>query len=407
MCALGPTWDTFVRGELAARAAAGLDRTLRPFARSAGSVETADGRTLRNFSSNDYLGLANHPVVIDAAAEAARARGAGAAASRLVTGTDPAVRALEGALAAHAGTEAALVFGSGYLANVGTIAALVSRDDAVVSDRLNHASIIDGCLLSGARHLRYRHGDVADLEAALHRARDGGARRVLIVTESIFSMDGDLAPLAEIVELKHRFDAALMVDEAHADGVTGPLGRGVAHAVGVAGDVDVHLATLSKAYGTYGAYVAADERLIAYLIGSARTFVFTTALPPAVIGAAHAALGLVERAETARTRLSAHADRLRAALLAQGWSTGESASQIVPALIGSAEAALAASAALERAGILAVAIRPPTVPRGTARLRFSLSAAHTDADVAALIDALATVEPPERTRVPGATGGGP
>ena len=384
MRAVTTGWDSFLAGDLERRKQEARLRGLRPFERDGAWVVTEDGRRLLNLSSNDYLGLASHPAVIEAAAQAAK-RGAGSTSARLVTGTDATYRQLEARLAEFQGTEAALVFGSGYLANLGTIAALVGRGDSVFSDRLNHASIVDGCRLSRATIHRYGHRDVDELESMLRRA---GSGQKLIVTESVFSMDGDVAPLEEIVELKERYGAALLVDEAHADGVFGPRGEGMAYELGVADGVDLHVGTFGKAFGAYGAYVAGRDVWIRYLVNAARSFVFTTGLPPAIVGAVGAALELVQEADEPRRRLLANAERFRERLADLGLDTGASTTQIVPVVVGESQAALELGRALEEAGVLAVPIRPPTVPRGSARLRFSLSAPHTDTELAQVVEAL-------------------
>jgi 8-amino-7-oxononanoate synthase len=373
-------WEAFLADELESRAEAGNLRSLRTFGRDGGYVVTEDGRRLLNLSSNDYLGLASHPAVAEAAARAS-ARGTGATASRLIVGTDREYRALEAKLAAFQGVEAALVFGSGYLANVGTISCLVGRGDAVLSDELNHASIIDGCRLSRATIHRYAHRDLDELESALQHAEQAGAARKLIATETVFSMNGDLAPLAEIVELKERYGAALLVDEAHAVGVFGPHGEGFAHELGVADRVDLQLGTFGKAFGAYGAYVAGGSRWIDYLVNAGRSFVFTTGLPPAVIGAVDKALELVRDGAALRADVHAKAARFRSGLDACGFDTRGSTTQIVPLVVGDSLQTLELSRALEAAGVLGVAIRPPTVPRGTARIRFSVSALHTEGDL--------------------------
>ena len=377
-------WEQFLAEELDRRAEAGLLRSLREFQREGAWVVAQDGRRLLNFSSNDYLGLASHPDVLDAAARAA-ARAGGATASRLIVGTDAAYAEVERKLAEFQGTEAALVFGSGYLANVGVISCLVGRGDAVFSDSLNHASIIDGCRLSRAAIHRYGHGDIDELEAML---QGSGAERKLIVTESVFSMNGDVAPLAEIVELKERYGAALLVDEAHADGVFGPHGEGYAHELGIADRVDLHLGTFGKAFGVYGAYVAGSSLWVRYLVNASRSFVFTTGLPAAVIAAVDAALDVVYAADGLRAELQEKARRFRTQLASLGLDTSGSSTQIVPIVTGASDAAVALSAALEEAGVLAVAIRPPTVPTGTARLRFSLTALHADRDVEDALNAV-------------------
>jgi 8-amino-7-oxononanoate synthase len=381
-------WDAFLAGELGRRDEAGLLRTLRPLERDGCWVVVEGGRRLLDLSSNDYLGLSCHPTVVDAAARAARRR-SGATASRLIVGTDRRYAALEEKLADFQGTEAALVFGSGYLANVGAISCLVGPEDAVFSDTLNHASIIDGCRLSRAAIHRYEHRDLDQLEAMLRRAELAGARRKLIVTETVFSMSGDLAPLAEIVELKERHGAALLVDEAHADGVFGPRGEGYAHELGVAEQVDLHLGTFGKAFGAYGAYVAGSSLWIDYLTNAARSFVFTTALPPAVIGAVDAALEVIRDADDLRATLLENAARFSSRLQALGLDTCGSSTQIVPLVVGESETALALSQALEEAGVLVVAIRPPTVPPRTARLRFSVTALHEGAHLDRALEAIA------------------
>jgi 8-amino-7-oxononanoate synthase len=350
------------------------------------AVVERNGRRLINLSSNNYLGLAGHPAIEAAMAEAAL-RGAGSTASRLVVGTDPETVALEEELAAWKGTEAALLLGSGYLANVGVLTALLGRGDAVFSDRLNHASIIDGCRLSGATIHRYRHCDAEHLTGLLEGAGDG--TRKLIVTESVFSMDGDVAPLADLADLAERHGAALVVDEAHAAGVFGPCGEGLARELGLGDRVDLTIGTLGKAFGVYGAYVAGARVWVDWLVNTCRPFVFTTALPPAVVGGVREALRLVAEAGEARVELRERADRFRAALAAAGLDTGASSTQIVPVVVGGNERALAFAEALEHGGVLGVAIRPPTVPEGTARIRFSLTAAHTDEHVE---QALAAIE---------------
>jgi 8-amino-7-oxononanoate synthase len=381
-------WDEFLTEELERRSEAGLLRSLRGFQREGVWVVTQGGRRLLNLSSNDYLGLSSHPDVLAAAARAA-SRAGGATASRLIVGTDPAYSELEAKLADFQGAEAALVFGSGYLANVGVISCLIGRGDAVFSDSLNHASIIDGCRLSRARIYRYRHRDIGELEAMLQGADRAGAKRKLIVTESVFSMNGDVAPLAEIVGLKERYGAALLVDEAHADGVFGPHGEGYAHELGVADQVDLHLGTFGKAFGVYGAYVAGSSLWVRYLVNASRSFVFTTGLPATVIAAVDAALDVVQAGDDLRANLQAKSARFRAELTSRGLDTCGSSTQIVPLVVGESDATVALSEALEELGVLAVAIRPPTVPPAMARLRFSLTALHQDAE---LDDALAAIE---------------
>jgi 8-amino-7-oxononanoate synthase len=323
----------------------------------------SDGRTLLNFSSNDYLDLARHPAVLHAAEEHLRRYGAGATASRLVTGGLPCHAELEAELAAWKGYPAALLFGSGYLANLGVLGALAEPGDVVFADRLSHASLLRGAQASGARLRRFRHNDVEHLEHLLRESVT--ARRRLVVTESVFSMDGDLAPLAAIAAAAARAGSLLLVDEAHAVGVFGEAGAGRVHALGLQQAVSVCIGTLSKGLGAYGGYVACSAPLRDWLVNRAATVTYTTALPPAAVGAARGALGVL-RAEPARgAPLLPRAAALRARLAAAGLDTGASASQIVPVLLGGEGAALRASAMLEAEGILAVAIRPPTVPRGS------------------------------------------
>ncbi len=332
------------------------------------------GQVLLNLSANDYLGLAQDPRLAAAAAEAARRWGAGAGASRLVAGHLRLHREVEEKLAAFKGTEAAVIFSTGYMANLGAITALVGPGDTVFCDRLNHASIYDGIRLSGARLARFPHRDLNALEKLLQGAPPRGRR--LIITDSVFSVDGDLAPLKELVSLKERYGAVLMVDEAHATGVLGPGGAGLAEALGLTARVEVHMGTFSKALGALGGYVAGDRRLIDFLHNRARSFIYSTALPPPVLGAIDCALEIVRREPERRRRLLAEAAVFRQQLAAAGLNTLGSETQIVPVVAGSNRAALDFAQALREAGYLAVALRPPTVPPGQARVRFSLSAAH-------------------------------
>ncbi|MCR2805206.1 8-amino-7-oxononanoate synthase [Paenibacillus soyae] len=371
--------------ELGLLAGDSLERTLidsTPAQGSPGYMVRGD-RALLNLSSNDYLGLSGHPAIAEAMRDALTAHGAGAGASRLVTGNRPIYGQLEGALADWQSSEAALVFANGYMANVGVIGALVGRGDAVFSDRLNHASIVDGIALSRAEHARYRHNDMEHLRHLLNKHRD--ARRKLIVTDAVFSMDGDRAMLGELVQLKREHGAMLMVDEAHSGGVYGPNGEGLCHSLGLHDEVDVHMGTFSKSFGLYGAYVTGSKIVIRWLVNKARPFIYSTALPPAIIAGIAEALRLV-RQESRRREWLAEASRLfRAALREAGFQAGAGDSPIVPVLVGGNDAALRFSSALEAEEILGVAIRPPTVPEGTARIRFSLSASHAEAE---LLDAV-------------------
>ena len=350
---------------------------------------TVDGRDYLAFASNDYLGLASHPALVAALQEGAARFGAGAGASHLVSGHLAPHDAAETALAAFLGREAALLFSSGYQANVGVIGALVGRGDAVFADRLAHASLLDGCLLSRAEFQRFRHNDLADLERRLAAST---APAKLIAVDAVYSMDGDEAPLAALLALAERFDAWLYVDDAHGFGVLGPQGRGTLATHGVAPHPRlVQLATFGKAAGLAGAAVAADAQVIDWLVNTARTAIFTTAMPPALAHALTAMLALVEPADAARDRLAGHVATLRADCAAAGLQLLPSRTAIQPVLIGSDADAVAASLALREAGLWVPAIRPPTVPPGTARLRVSLSAAHTETDVAQLATQLSQI----------------
>jgi 8-amino-7-oxononanoate synthase len=335
-----------------------------------------DGEAHLLLASNNYLGLAGDPRVIAGAHAALDAYGAGAGASRLVTGSLDLHRRLEERLAALKSTEDALVFPTGFQANVGTIPALVGPDDVVFSDELNHASIIDGIRLSRARSVRYAHGDADALETSIRDA--GHARRRLIVTDTVFSMDGDLAPLPAIVELAERHDCMLMVDEAHATGVLGPNGAGAIEHFGLEGRVGVVMGTLSKAIGAQGGFVAGSQDLCDYLRTRARGFVFTTALAPAATGAALAALDIVRDEPERRDRLRALVAQLVAGVRELGMEVLPTDSAVVGVLIGEARPALEAAAALRRARVWAPAIRPPSVPPGTARLRLTVMATHQE-----------------------------
>ncbi len=374
--------------ELEALSGKGLRRALEPLASAQGATITVDGRPFVNLCSNDYLGLAADPRLRRAAAEAAEREGAGAGAARLIAGDLPVHGALERRLATFKRAEAALLFNSGYHANAGVPATLVGRGDAVFCDVLNHASIVDGCLLSRAELVRYRHLDVAELSDLLARTK---ARRKLVVTDSVFGMDGDGAPLRDIAEACERHGAMLYVDEAHATGVLGPTGAGLAEALGVTDRVDVHMGTLGKALGSFGAYVAGSRRLVDLLVSKARTFIFTTALPPAACGAALAALEVLAGEPARRERLGALSSRTKAGLERLGFDVSRVIAPIFPVVLGTEERALAASGALRARGFFVRAIRPPTVPRGTSRLRVALTAGHSEAQVDAFLGALEEV----------------
>jgi 8-amino-7-oxononanoate synthase len=351
----------------------GLHRRLRLIEGRQGPRVTLDGREVLLLCSNDYLGLAAHPRVRGAAAEAAMHWGAGAGASRLISGNMQPHQRLERRLAGFKGYDSALLFGSGYLANLGTISALAGRGQVVFSDELNHASIIDGCRLSRAETFVYRHGDVEHLAWGLRRA---GARAALIVSDGVFSMDGHVAPLADLVSLARRHDCLLMVDEAHATGALGPGGRGSVAAAGLSGEVDVVVGTLGKALGAYGAYVCADGQTTDYLLNTARSFIFSTAPPPAVAAAGLAALELLEAQPERVEKLAANAATLRGALAAEGLDVASGESQIVPIEVGDAAATMDLCERLLERGVFAQGIRPPTVPAGSSRLRLTVMSTH-------------------------------
>jgi glycine C-acetyltransferase/8-amino-7-oxononanoate synthase len=369
--------------ELAELEAQGLRRTLRTVD-GQGPRAMVDGRDVLLLCSNNYLGLAGHPALLEAAAAATYRYGAGSGASRLVSGTLPPHARLEERLAAFKGTEAALLFNSGFAANTGILQGLFGPDDVIFSDELNHASLIDGCRLSRARTVVYPHGDAAALEALMTgqaRLRRG---RWLIVTDGVFSMDGDIAPLPALCTLKERFDALLMVDDAHGTGVLGATGRGTAEQLGCLERIDLQMGTLGKALGCAGAYLAAPRVVIDTLINRSRPFIFSTSLPPAVPAAALAALDLVESAAGVQLRarlrdnLALFAGRLRAA----GLDLLTSATQIVPVLVGEPAPTMAITRRLLADGIFLQGIRPPTVPEGTCRLRATVMASHDPQDLA-------------------------
>jgi 8-amino-7-oxononanoate synthase len=363
--------------------AGGLLRQLRSVSGAQGPRIVVDGREVVNFSSNDYLGLANDPLLRGVAARAIERYGVGAGASRLVCGNVAPYAELEARLAAFKGKEAAVVFGSGYAANVGTIGALVGKGDTIILDKLDHASIVDGARQSGATIRVYPHGDVGKLEKLLQGKRSG---RTLVVTETVFSMDGDVVPLREIVELKERYGAWLMIDEAHATGLYGPRRRGVAETLGVEDRVDVTLGTLSKALGCVGGFVCGSRALVDLLVNRARSLIYSTALPPALIAAASAAVEFVMNAdgEARCAELWRRVGELREGLK---MPTG-AGSAIVPLVLGDEARAVECARWLFERGFFVPAIRYPTVARGAARLRLTVTAAHTSEQIKALVAAL-------------------
>jgi 8-amino-7-oxononanoate synthase len=371
--------------QLAALDAQHLRRKRRVVEAKDGPHLRVDGRAMLSFASNDYLGLAQHPVLIRAAQEAAAQYGVGATGSAMISGHEAPHEALEHELAAFVGHPRALFFGSGYLANVGLVPALVGRGDAVFSDALNHACLIDGVRLSRAESHIYPHNDLATLAQQLAGSH---AERKLIVTDAVFSMDGDIAPLAGLLALCDQHDAQLLIDDAHGFGVLGPEGRGTAAHLGLRSPRLIHMATLGKAAGCAGAFVAGEADTIEWILQRARTYIFATATPAMVVEAVRASLRVIAAEGWRREQLARLIARLRAGTRGLHWQHPASATAIQPLLIGSNEDALAVMAALDAQGLWVPAIRPPTVAEGTARLRISLSAAHSVADVDRLIHAL-------------------
>ena len=355
----------------------GLYRKLRLISGPQGPRVLLDGKPVLLLCSNNYLGLADHPRVREAAADAAMRYGVGAGASRLISGNMTIHRRLEEQLADFKGTAACVVFGSGYLANTGVISALAREGDVVLSDALNHASIVDGCRLARAETFVYDHCDMEHLEWGL---READGRGSLIVTDGLFSMDGDVAPLEDIVELAHRYDARVMVDDAHGVGALGPGGRGTVAAAGLEQEVDVVVGTLGKSLGAYGAYVCCDRTMAKYLVNTARSLIFSTALPPPAVAGAMAALELLVEQPQRVEKLQRNARLLVESLAEEGIETA-SDTQIVPLVIGSADEAVAASERLLERGIFAQAIRPPTVPDGTSRIRLAVMASHSASEL--------------------------
>jgi glycine C-acetyltransferase/8-amino-7-oxononanoate synthase len=360
--------------------AAGMYRRLRLVESPQGPRVTLDGTEVLLLCSNNYLGLADHPRIRQAASDAAERFGAGAGASRLISGNMSLHERLERRLADFTGYEAALLFGSGYLANVGTVSALVGRGQVVFSDELNHASLIDGCRISRAERFVYRHRDLEHLAWGLRKAN---GRAALIVTDSLFSMDGDVAPVAGLVELARRHSCRLLVDEAHAIGSLGPDGCGAVSEAGLSGEVDVVVGTLGKTLGSYGAYVCASAEVVELLVNVARPFIFSTGLPPPAVGAAIAALAMLDAQPGMVEHLRRNSATLREALIQQGLDPGRSRTQIIPVVVGDAQSTMELCERTLEGRVFAQAIRPPTVPPGTSRLRLSVMANHRPSDLCA------------------------
>jgi glycine C-acetyltransferase/8-amino-7-oxononanoate synthase len=373
--------------ELAELDAAGMRRTLRTVDGQGPRVEV-DGRDVLLLCSNNYLGLAGHPALLEAAAAATWRYGAGSGASRLVSGTLPPHAQLEERLAAFKGTESALLFNSGFAANTGILQGLFGPDDVIFSDELNHASLIDGCRLSRARTVVYPHGDLHALERLLAEAAPQRKGRWLIVTDGVFSMDGDIAPLPGLCDLKERFDALLMVDDAHGTGVLGATGRGTAEHLGCLGRIDLQMGTLGKALGCAGAYLASSRVVVDTLINRSRPFIFSTSLPPSVPAAAMAAFDIVASNDGGRLRADLRRNRALFAgrLQESGLDLLTSATQIVPILVGEPGPTMAMTSHLLNEGIFLQGIRPPTVPEGTCRLRATVMATHDPVELARAAD---------------------
>ncbi len=374
----------FMQEELARRRRENHFRFLLAVTPRDGVMVERNGQPLINFCSNDYLGLARHPLLRERAAKFMDRYGTGATASRLVCGTLPCTEAVEEKLARLKGTEAALIFNSGFQANLSLLPALTDRQSLIISDRLNHRSIIEGARLCRCALAVFRHNDLAHLEEILEKSRGMKYSRIFIVTESVFSMDGDVSDVKRLVEMARAYGAILVVDEAHATGVLGTRGMGLTAGV----EVDCCMGTFGKAMGSFGAYGAFSKEMRDYLINCCSGFIYSTALPPAVTGAVDAALDLVPTMDREREQLMEKAGALRTELHRMGWETGQSTSHIIPIIVGDEAETLALSARLENAGILAMAIRPPSVEKGRSRIRLALTALHTDEHINRLVDAL-------------------
>ncbi len=377
---------TFLKKDLQDLESSGIYRALKTVDSPQGRQITLEGKRVLNFCSNDYLGLANDARIKAAAIEAVKEHGFGSGASRSICGNMAPHEKLEADLAQFKNTESALVYSSGYMANTGIIPALMDRRSVVLSDKLNHASIIDGTILSRAKLVRYPHADMQALEEILKYLPV--TQRKLIVTDTVFSMDGDRAPLKEIVDMARRYEATVMVDEAHAFGVLGKHGSGLVEELGLEWQVDVQMGTLSKAAGCFGAYVCGTKVLRDFLINKSRSFIYTTAMPPALAQAARTALQIIRQGDQLRFNLQENTDHLRARLGMMGFDTMNSSTPIIPILVKDPVQAVAMSKQLLQKGIFVHAIRPPTVPMGTSRLRLTVTVTHTQEDLEQLLNAM-------------------
>jgi 8-amino-7-oxononanoate synthase len=378
-------WIDDIHEELHKFDAQGLRRRLREVDFLSGMRASVNGRDCVLFCTNNYLGLADHPRVLERSQKALLRYGAGAQASRLVSGNFPIHRQLEEKTAAFKGSEAALAFPTGYMANLAAVSALVGEEDVLLCDRLNHASLIDACRMSKAKFMVYEHLSLDDLKKQL--GKTANYRRRLIVTDGLFSMDGDLVPLLKLMELANEHDAMVMVDDAHGTGVLGPTGQGIVHHFPLKHFPAVVVGTYSKALGSMGGFVCGPKIFIEYLLNQARTFIYTTGLPPAVCGASLGAIEVLEQETSRVDKLWDNSKRIRDGLKALGYEIPRGAGPILPVVVGENAEAVKMSDRLLEEGILVVAIRPPTVPKGTARLRLSVSSAHSNEDIAKLLEA--------------------
>jgi predicted pyridoxal phosphate-dependent acyltransferase len=379
----------FINDELERLKREGLYRELKIIEGEEGAKVRIGGREVILLSSNNYLGLASHPEIKKAAVLAIERYGCGSGASRLISGTMELHKELEDKIASFKKTESAILFNSGYTANLGVISSICGKGDVIFSDKLNHASIIDGCLLSGAELKRYPHKDIDALDKTLKKS--SGFKKRLIVTDGIFSMDGDIAPLKEIVQLAKRHSAILMVDDAHATGILGENGRGTGEYFGLEDDIDIVMGTLSKAVGSFGGFVAGRKELIEFLINRARSFIYTTSLPPSVIASSIAAIDIIERGDDLRDSLWKNVGYLKEGLKDMGFDIMESESQIIPIFVGDTHKAVEMSQMLLKEGVFVQGIRPPTVPKGKSRLRAAVMATHSKADLDAALESFEKV----------------
>lgn len=383
------TWKDEIKNELEQLERISQKRSLLKIEDAPFPWLNLQGHHMLNLASNNYLGLAGDVRLAEAATKAINMYGSGSTASRLIIGNHPLYEEAESTLIKWKGMESGMILNSGYTANTGIISALMDRNGAIFSDKYNHASIVDGIVLSRAKFQRYRHCDLDHLEALLKRCPSD--KRKLIVTDTVFSMDGDLAPLEGLVFLKEKYNAILMVDEAHSSGIFGEQGEGLVHAHNLQDKVDVQMGTFSKGLGSYGAYVVGSRWLIDFLMNKMRSFIFTTALPPSVLGSISVAIDIVRVEQIRRKQLMELSNYFRSSLKKLGFQIGTSETQIIPVIIGSNEQAMLFSRKLQEEGIAAIAVRPPTVPEGQARIRFTVMASHERKDLEQAIAKIAHV----------------